>query len=101
MTGDLRLLAFMLFGGAAIVYGVFSFPALTSGGGGNTTVSQAEFEAVFNQELTYCLEKPADINCQCFANKSGVILSDRSPRTFGAEYADKQELARSQAELSC
>lgn len=102
MLSDLRLLVCFVFGGAAIVFGVFSFPALTSGGGGNASVvSQAEFEAVFNQELTYCLEKPKDINCQCFANKSGTILADKSPRVFGAVYADKQELARSQAERSC
>lgn len=102
MTSDYRLLAFILIGGAAIVYGVFSFPALTSGGSGTSSIiSQAEFEAVFSQELDYCTARPDDINCQCFANVSGTILADRTPRVFGAVYADKQELARGQAERSC
>lgn len=102
MASDYRLLICLVFGGAAIVYGVFSFPALTSGGSGSSSsITPAEFEAVFNQEMDHCLERPDDMNCQCFANLSGTILADKTPRVFGAVYADKQELARSQAERSC
>ncbi|WP_223423705.1 hypothetical protein [Tateyamaria pelophila] len=102
MASDYRILIPLVLGGAGVVYGVFLFPALTSGGSGSSrAVTPEEFEAVFNQELDYCLERPNGLNCQCFANMSGTILADKAPKVFGAVYADKQELARGQAERSC
>ncbi len=102
MPNDFRLLFFSVLAGAGVVFTVFSFPALTTGGGFVVPgATEAEFEAVFSQELSYCERQPGDINCQCFANVSGVILADNAPRVPGARYADKQDLARGQAANSC
>jgi hypothetical protein len=92
----------MILFGSAILYGVFLFPALTSGGNAKSTnVSQLEFDAVVGQELEYCRTQPDGINCECFANISGNVLVHDTPRVFGVFYADQQDLARGQAANSC
>lgn len=102
MPGDYRILLSLVLGGAVVVYCIFLFPALTSGdAGGSAEVSQAEFDAVVSQEMAFCLGQSSDMNCQCFAKMSGTIQVHDEPRVFGAVYADKQELARGQAEHSC
>ncbi len=102
MPYDHRIVVFVLFVGTAVVFVVFSMPALTSGGNqGSSGVSQAEFDAVFTQELAYCRAQPDAINCRCFANRSGIILTYKQPKVRGAVYAEKSALARGQAAQGC
>lgn len=102
MPQDYRILLFAVLFGGAVIAVVFSFPALTTGGGTTAAgVSQADFEAAFSQELSYCQRQPQALDCQCFAGISGTILADNQPRVSGARYADKQDLARGQATSSC
>jgi hypothetical protein len=87
---------------AAVTYGVFQFPPLTSGGNASSTdLSQASFDAIISEELEHCRANPGAINCRCFANISGNIMGHAEPRVAGAVYADKRELARGQAGDSC
>ena len=102
MPYNVRILLYAVLVGASVIALIFSFPSLTtpdvasiSGG------TKEELEAVFDQELSFCESQPDNINCQCFANISRVILSDNEPRVPGARYADKQDLARGQAADSC
>ena len=102
MAYDFRILVFMFCGVAAVIYGIFLMPPLTSGGGqGRSGGNQEEFESTVREELAYCQKLPNDINCQCFAQKSGRILSHKEPRVPGATYADKHKLARGQAKRAC
>ena len=102
MPHNVRVLLYAVLVSAFVIALIFSFPSLTtpdtesiSGG------IQGELEAVFDQELSFCASQPDNVNCQCFANISRVILSDNEPRVPGARYADKLDLARGQAADSC
>lgn len=102
MPNDFRILFYAVLVSAAVIVLVFSFPSLTTRDNANTSgLTQVELEAVFDKELSFCESQPEDINCQCFASVSRVILSDNEPRVPGARYADKQDLARGQATDSC
>ncbi|MFT6022326.1 MAG: hypothetical protein ACI9PY_000435 [Ascidiaceihabitans sp.] len=102
MLKEFRMVLYLILGGSAVLYAVFSMPALTNGGTSNSLgVSQAEFDTAVTQELAFCQNQPDDINCPCFANLSGTILTDKEPRVRGAIYADKLELARGQAAATC
>lgn len=86
----------------AIIYLIFMMPPLTSGGGGPLPgVSQAELEQAVNAEYAYCRASDTNVDCACFAQKSGVILSSNGPRVQGLVYAEKRDLARGQAEDGC
>ena len=87
---------------AAAVYGAFSATPLTTvQESSENTVSPEEFERTVSQEYTHCRSRGDGVNCACFANKSGTILTSNAPRMRGMVYADKQDLARMQAERSC
>ena len=102
MLHDFRILCFAMMVSAAVISIVFSFPALTTRDGiGASETTQADFEAVFSQEYSFCEGQPEEINCQCFASVSRTILADNGPRVRGARYANKQDLARGQAADSC
>ncbi len=53
------------------------------------------------QEYSYCQTNMNDVNCSCFANVAGYVLSDKSPDFRGTVSMDKVELARYQASQSC
>ena len=102
MPQDYRISLFVILIVALVAYGIFLFPALTSGGNAKSTgVNQARFDAVFNEEMNYCRSQSKDSNCRCFASISGNIMLQNTPRVPGAVYADKRELARGQAARSC
>ncbi|MDF3500563.1 MULTISPECIES: hypothetical protein [unclassified Sulfitobacter] len=102
MHYNFRILFFMLIGGAAVVYGVFQVPPLTSGGsGGASGANEAEFNAAVSEELAFCQAQPDAVNCRCFATKSAIIRSHQQPRVPTAVYADKETLARGQAAQGC
>lgn len=102
MLRDYRISLYVILGGLVVIYVVFSFPALTASGNKSSTgVSEAEFERTVRQEMAYCRQQPEDINCQCFANLSGQILTHRTNKVHGATYADRQDLARGQAARAC
>ena len=102
MLHDHRILLSVVLAGAALVYGVFLFPPLTTGGNASVTgLSQTKFDAVISQELTYCRGQPNDINCQCFVKLSAAILAHNEPRVPGAVYVGKRQLARGQAANAC
>ena len=49
----------------------------------------------------YCQSNLDNVNCQCFGQTAGHILSQEKPQVRGMEYADKTRLARDQAMRSC
>lgn len=102
MQHDYRIAIIVLIVGAAVTYGVFSTPSLmTTSAPSQSNVSQEEFNATVSRELAYCQGNTENINCRCFANKSGAILTETRPRIRNAVYADQTELARGQAANSC
>ena len=102
MSLEIRISLAVILTVSVIVYTVFFFPALTAGGYGNAKgVSEAEFAAVFAEELAYCRAQPDAVNCRCFAGVSGTIIVHKTPRVPTAIYADRKELARGQASASC
>lgn len=87
---------------AAILYVIFLVPPLTSGGGTLIPgVTEAELAKAVTTEREHCQTNEPDVNCACFANKSGLIKSSAGPRVPGVVYADPERLARSQARASC
>lgn len=85
-----------------LAYGVSLFPPLTSGAtSAGSGVSQAEYEATVGQELAYCESHAYDVDCACFAEVSGHILSQKQTRVPFAVYPDRTELARDQASGDC
>ena len=88
--------------GAAVVYGIYLFPPLTSPANPNSTdFNQADFEEVIQKELDHCRGNLEDTNCRCYANISGNILTHSAPLVPGSFQADRRELARGQAASCC
>lgn len=85
-----------------LVFGVSFFPPLTSGGNAaGSGVSQAEYEEIENQELAYCENSGYGVDCECFAEISGHILSQQNTRVPFTVYPDRTVLARHQASSEC
>lgn len=102
MTHDLRIIVGIALAVSLVTYVVFLFPALTtSEAPGRTETSQVAFETLVQSERDYCESEVDNVNCRCFGDVSGLILSDTSPRVPRAEYAEKRELARGQAADKC
>jgi hypothetical protein len=102
MHHDYRIVLFVLIAGTAATFGVFSAPTLTTTNTRNPTgVSEQEFNRTLSQEFSYCQLNKTDVNCGCFARKSGTILTEKQPRVRNARYMDQTALARSQATHSC
>lgn len=95
------LLAVSGFVCAAIV-GASAMPPLTARGGNSpASTSQEAFERTVTLERSYCRKLGGGTNCECFANKSSVILTNEEPRVPGMIYPERRALARSQAKASC
>lgn len=102
MFAEYRIYVAMVLSGAAILAVVFSFPALTTGGySPGVPATEAQLDEVIAEERDFCERQPEDLDCQCFAGVSGVVLLNGNPRVPGATYADQQDLARSQAAQKC
>lgn len=87
---------------AVVLYAVFLLPPLTSGGGSLLPgVTEAELTRAIQDERAYCEENRADMDCACFAGKSGLVLAAQAARVPTAQYANQEQLAREQAEASC
>ncbi|GGX58679.1 hypothetical protein GCM10007385_29330 [Tateyamaria omphalii] len=85
-----------------LAFGVSLFPPLTSGATSvGSGVSQEEYEETVGQELAYCESNSYDVDCACFAQISGHILSQKESRVPFATYPDRTELARGQASKDC
>ncbi|MFK7834841.1 MAG: hypothetical protein AB8B60_01360 [Sulfitobacter sp.] len=102
MNFDYRISLGVLGVAGVVLALVLQAPALTSGnGGGSNGVSQEEFDRTVGREYAHCRANDKDVNCACFANTSGRILTGGKPRVPGADYADQTQLARSQASAKC
>ncbi|WP_299602139.1 hypothetical protein [uncultured Tateyamaria sp.] len=85
-----------------LLFGISFFPPLTSGGNSaGSGVSQAEYEEITGQELAYCENSAYDVDCECFAEISGHILSQQETKVPFAVYPDRTALARGQASGEC
>lgn len=88
--------------GSGAVFGVFTFPPLTSAGGSSFSGSdQAGFEQAINAELSFCSGLDERINCACFAQTSATIQSYDHEQIPGLLYMEQLGLARIQAAQSC
>lgn len=84
------------------IVGASAMPPLTSGGGGSSAATDQEmFEQTVSLERSYCRDLGGRTNCECFANKSSVILTSQTQRVPGLVYPERHTLARSQAKASC
>lgn len=102
MFTEKRVAIGVLFAAGLIAFAVSWFPALTTGGGAAVvTVSAEEFQKIVTQEQDHCKDNLEGVNCACFGGVSGMIQADQAPRVPSARYANKQDLARSQAEDKC
>jgi hypothetical protein len=54
------------------------------------------------QEVSsYCANQLSGVDCGCFARAAGHVLDQQTPEAIGWSYADKWDLARSQAMEDC
>lgn len=86
---------------AVLVAGVSTLPPLTQGGlprGGTPVVNAASAPA---DPAAFCRETLDGVNCACFAKKAGEVMSAPHDPVPGLAYADRWDLARSQAGDSC
>ncbi len=103
MAFDYRISLAVIAVVAGILLMVLQVPALTTGGGGgrSSSVNQEEFDRTVGREYAHCRANGKDVDCVCFANTSGRILTGGTPRVPGAHYADQTQLARDQADDRC
>lgn len=86
----------------AAVYGAFSMPPLTTGGGGGLAgVTREEYDQAVIEEYDFCRRTVSDTNCECYAHRSGIVMAYRATQVPGLTYADRQQLARDQAAQAC
>ena len=99
MTGEFAIATYVVVGvGTALAVG-FSLPALTEPGPEST--QRLEVDDVVQIERSYCQANVSNVNCVCFGRTSGYIISQQSEKVYGAKYADKAKLARTQARRRC
>ncbi len=53
------------------------------------------------REYAYCQSDMDDVNCACFSNVAGYILSEKRPDFRGTQSMNTVDLARSQATEAC
>ncbi|MEL6959198.1 MAG: hypothetical protein AAGL89_09645 [Pseudomonadota bacterium] len=87
----------------AWITGIVSLvPALDSGGFSPLAlIPQDEFDLLVEGEQNHCDAFLEGVNCECFADISGIIQANPSPRVPDAFYADQRDLARWQAQDKC
>lgn len=86
--------------GAAVALGIGStFTPVISRGGG-LAHSETEIKNAV-QEYSYCQTSLTDVNCRCFSEISGHILSQDIPDFRGSVALDRSQLARTQASQTC
>ena len=52
-------------------------------------------------ERSFCDNNLSNVDCVCYANKAGHVLSYDGPRLPAASLMDRERLARSQAAAAC
>lgn len=77
----------------------FSLPALTVGSSGGTR--DEVFQAVVQEERRYCQTALQDVDCLCFASRSGYVIEQDRPRAQGYWYPERVDFARRQAVSAC
>lgn len=92
---------YILLGGAAVVTGVSAVPPLTEGGLALNSPAAEQATVASAEERSFCQANTPGLNCHCFSQVSGHILSADQPQIYGYQYANKSDLARSQASKSC
>ncbi|MGP6088013.1 hypothetical protein [Antarctobacter jejuensis] len=85
---------------AGLVAGVQAFPPLTEGGLARS-VHPVVASGAAADPAAYCRENLSGVNCACFAQKAGEVLSKPYDPIQGLSYADRWDLARGQAGDSC
>ncbi len=86
--------------GVAVILGIGStFTPIVPRGEGQP--AEAGFAEAAAQEYGYCARNLDDIDCGCFANRAGQVMTHNAPTIRGAETIDRTELARMQATDSC
>ncbi|MFK7877367.1 MAG: hypothetical protein AB8B71_16590 [Paracoccaceae bacterium] len=85
----------------ALLLGVSYVPALTVGYDGSDNSISAIRRAHTIEAHAYCSATRPDVDCNCFAEKAGQVMSQQTVRVRGAVYADPVDLARVQAGSAC
>ena len=101
MFSEYVIPATVLIGSGSIVAAVFTMPALTQGGGTSYSNGSPAFRKAVEQELSYCSGAGLDVDCACFAQKSGHIMTHKRIQGGSHSYAHKKDLARGQAVDNC
>lgn len=99
MLGEHAIPVYLIAGAAvALAVGSTFTPVISRGG----AVAPSAFEmANAVQEFSFCQSSLENVNCRCFSEISGHILSQDSPDFRGTVSMDKSQLARTQASQSC
>ena len=102
MTSETSIALAVFFGGALIVAGASLFPPLDAW---ETPQAPAESDlpagVADDGGYAYCRKALTGVNCTCFADKAVHILSRTERQLPGWTYADRWDLARSQARNAC
>lgn len=99
MLGEKAVPVYLVAGVVIVLVIGSTFTPVISRGSGPTASAKAV--AIAKQEYAYCRSNLDDVNCACFADIAGQVLSTDTPEFRGTVAADKFELARSQAMQSC
>lgn len=99
MLGEYGIVLYVGAGAVSALLVGFNLPPLTedADAGPRGAAHQASFQA----EASFCRSNLPGMNCICFAEKSGFVLSEPQGDMRGWAYVDKQTLARTQGTASC
>lgn len=99
MSGQFALIFYVFVGSATVIGGISQLPALTEDT--SSVEVGSTMQIVMSQERSFCETYGQGVDCQCFAEKSGQIITNENSRDHRYLYADQRDLARGQALNSC
>ncbi|WGW05739.1 hypothetical protein [Tropicibacter oceani] len=102
MTSELTIALAVLFGGSLFVAGVSRVAPLTSWETPREIKESPELSG-FGSDGGYghCRAQLPGVDCACFSQKASQILAETNERALGWSYADRWDLARTQATAAC
>ncbi|MBV7393934.1 hypothetical protein [Mameliella sediminis] len=86
---------------ALLVAGVNRLPPLTQGGLPRTGSPPPGLATAPADPALWCRSNLTDVDCACFAQKAGEVMSTAHEPVQGMAYANRWDLARAQAGQSC
>ncbi len=102
MTSEVSIALAVLFGGGLFIAGVSRVAPLTAWESPVPTRQISEkHEAAKDGGYAHCRAELSGVDCECFSQKASQILQEDNQQIAGWTYADKWDLAKSQATAAC